>query len=499
MPISTAVDPSAVARVLGIKTNFIDTNVGGVVLLPQRIALIGQGATGSVYSTDKVRITSAAEAGATFGYGSPIHLSMLQLLPPNGDGVGSIPVTVYPLDDAGSGVAATGDITPTGGPATKAGAFRVVINGVQSAQFVIAVDDVVADVKASMIAAINGELNMPMVAADGTTKVDLTSKWKGTSANGLSIVIEGPTDTGFTFVTTQPSGGLVNPVVDDALAQVGNVWETMVLNCLDIQDSTALDTFDVFGEGRWGALVRKPLVVFTGHALASPTAITAITDLRKTDRTNVALANPGSVELPFVSAAGELARIAKVANNDPAWDYGRQAVPYIEPGPDGTQWTYPQRDQAVKGGASTIEVRDGEVNISDTVTMYHPDGEPNPPYRFVKDIVALQNIIFNVDLIFNTTTWDGAPLIPDDQPTVNRGAKKPKNARSELGVLSDNLGLLAIISEPTYSKANTLAEIDSQNPNRLNIVYPVKLGGNANIISIDLNFGFFFGTPTVVS
>ena len=47
MPISTAVDASAVARTVGIQTQFIDTNVGGVVLLPQHLAIIGQGATGS--------------------------------------------------------------------------------------------------------------------------------------------------------------------------------------------------------------------------------------------------------------------------------------------------------------------------------------------------------------------------------------------------------------------------------------------------------------------
>jgi phage tail sheath gpL-like len=477
MPISTAVDASAVARTLGIATNFINTNVGGVVLLPQRLAVVGQGASASVYATDKVQLSSASAVGATFGYGSPLHLAALQLLPVNGDGVGSIPVTFYPLEDDGSGVPSAGDITPTAGPATKAGAFSIVINGISSTQFVIAVGDDLATVVASITAAVNGVLDMPMIAVDGAgIVVDLTSKWAGLSANGLSIVVDGPTDTGFTFAVTQPTGGLVNPTIDAALTQFGNVWETMVLNCLDIQDDIALDAFDVFGTGRWGALTRKPLIVFTGHTLTTPNAITAITDLRKTDRTNVALPNPGSVNLPFVSAAGELARIIKVANNDPAWDYGRQPVPYIQPGADGVQWTYPERDQAVKGGASTIEVRDGVVSISDTVTMYHPDGESNPAYRFVKDIVALQNVIFNVDLIFNTT--EGWQSLKDSY--------------------SIRATSLAIISDPAYSKANTQAQIDTQNPNRLNIVYPVKVGGNANIISVDLNFGFFFGTATVI-
>ncbi len=498
MAISTAVPLGAVARGVGIKTQFVNTNVGGLINLPQRVALFGQGTSDAVYSLDKRQVTSALEAGTIYGFGSPIHLSVLQFLPANGDGLGSIPLTVYPLEDETGAAASAGDIALTGA-GTKAGALRVEINGIASAEFVVAVGDTAVELEPKIVAAVNGVLEMPMTAAPGTGSVDFTSKWQGTSANELNIVVTGANDTGVTFTVTQPVGGLVNPDITSALAQIGDVWETMVLNCLNVIDDTALDAFENFGEGRWGSLTRKPLVVFTGHGFDDPANIVAITDLRKTDRVNSFLPNPGSVNLPFVSAAGELTRIAVVANDNPARDYGRQVAKYIAPGADGEQWNYAQRDLAVKGGASTVEVRDGEVNVSDTVTAYHPDGDPNPAYRFVKDIVKLQNVIFNVDLIFNTAEWDGAPLIPDDQPTVNADAKKPKNAIAALSVLAENLGLAALISDVPYTKANLQSEIDSQNPNRLNTVFPVKVSGNVNINSIDLNFGFFFGTSAVIN
>lgn len=496
MAISTAVDASAVARVVGIQTKFINTNVGGVVFLPQRAVVIGQGASATAYPTTKFQVSSAAEAGARYGFGSPIHLACEQLLPANGDGVRSVPVTVYPLVDDGAGVAAVGDITPTG-TVTKAGTFRVVLSGMESAQFTVAVGDNVAAVVAKIIAAVNGTLRMPMVASDGTTKATLTAKWKGASGNDLVVQLSGPNDTGLTFATTQPTSGAANPDVQDALDQVGNVWETMVLNCMNIEDSTALNAFETFGEGRWGALTRKPLLVFTGHTYETPAEILAITDTRKSDRVNVALANPGSVTLPFVSAAGQLARIVLTANNNPARDYARGVAKYVEPGADGVQWNYVQRDQAVKGGAATVEVRDGEVNISDVVTMYHPDGDPLPAYRYVCDVVKVMNIIFNLDLQFNTAAWDGAPLIPDNQPTVNPDAKKPKDARAVMSALAYNLGLNALISDIEYTQDNLQAEINDQNPKRLDAVFPVKLSGNANIISVDLNFGFYFGSSAV--
>jgi len=498
MAISSAVDASAVARVVGIKTIFKDLRAGGVLFLPQRVAVVGQGSTASTYATAKQQVTSATQAATLYGFGSPVHLAVLQLLPTNGDGVGTIPVTVYPLEDDASGVAAAGDITPSG-TVTTSGAYVVKINNISSEQFVIAEGASVAAMCASITTAINATLEIPVVAADDTTKVDITAKWKGTSSNDLVIEVIGPTDAGVSFAFTQPEGGLVNPDVDIALNQVGNVWETMVLNCMDVADTDSLDKYSVFGEGRWGALVRKPLITFTGNTAATVSGATAVSDARKTDRVNAQLVAPGSNDLPLMTAARQLSRIVKVANNNPPQDYGSQDATGLTPGTDGEQWTYIQRDEAIKKGSSSIVVKDGVVNIADVVTFYHPSGDPIPAYRYVVDIVKLQNIIFNLDLIFATPEWDGAPLIPNDQPTVNRLAKKPKTAVAAIAALLDSLGLNAIISDPKTAKANTVAQISSTNPKRLDVSVTVQLSGNSNIISVDLNFGFFFGTATVVA
>ncbi|MAL49661.1 MAG: phage tail protein [Methylophaga sp.] len=498
MAISSAVDVSAVARVVGIKTQFKDLRGGGILFLPQRIAVVGQGNSAAVYDTTKTQVTSATQAADLYGFGSPIHLALRQLFPVNGDGVGTIPVTVYPLEDDVSGVAAAGDITPAGSQ-TEAAAYRIRINNIDSEDFVIEVGDTVADITAKITSAINAVLEMPVDAVDNTTNVGITAKWAGESGNDIFVEVIGSTTAGTTFAVTQPTGGLVNPDVQPALDQVGNVWETMVLNCLNTADSTALDAYQTFGEGRWGALVRKPLVVFTGDTSTTVNDAIAVPDARKTDRVNAQLVAPASKDLPVVVAARQLARIAPVANNNPPQDYGSQDATGLTPGPDGDQWDYAQRDQAVKGGSSTIEVKDGVVNISDVVTFYHPTGDPIPAYRFVVDIVKVQNIIFNLDLIFATKEWDGAPLIPDDQPTVNRSAKKPKAAVAAVAAMLDSLGLNAIISAPETAKANTVAGINDQNPKRLDVSTTVQLSGNTNIISVDLNFGFFFGAQTVVA
>jgi len=502
MAISTAVDLSAVARVVGIKTEFKDLRTGGALTLPQRIALVGQGNSAAVYDTTKRQVTSAQDAAVLYGFGSPIHLSCLQLLPINGDGVGSVPVTVYPLEDAGGAVTSAGDITPAG-TQTEAASYQVSVNNILSQTFTISAGDTVSDIVTAMAAAINGELNMPVIAEDATpgtsTEVGITAKWGGASGDSITMEIIGSTTAGTTFAITQPTGGAANPDVQDALDQVGNVWETMFLNCMEVSDQTTLDTFSAFGEGRWGSLVRKPMISFVGSTIADVTSAIAIADGRGTDRVNSQLVAPGSKDLPFVVAARQLARIAVLANNNPPHDYGSQLCQGLTPGTDGEQWTYPERDQAVKAGSSTIEVRDNIVTISDVVTMYHPQGDPLPAYRYVVDIVKLQNIIFNYDVAFANAEWDGAPLIPDDQPTNNPSAKKPKTAIATAASITDGLALGAIISDPAFTKANTVAAINESNPKRLDLATTVKLSGNANIISVDINFGFFFGTAPVVA
>jgi phage tail sheath gpL-like len=587
------IDASAVARVLGIATEFKDLRTGSILNLPQRIAVFAQGSTDVVFSTTKWPAPSAAAAGARFGYGSQIHNILRELMPENGDGVGTVPVTVYPLADHGSGIAAAGKIVPSG-TATKTASYRARIAGYLGEAFTIVAGAITGAALTNACRAIGDSIvavpNMPVkmtytygvvtggnftgtgngtltvlsvtgnprpgvykltvntVVANGgvwtltdpdgkvisttvtqtpgvgqatvinvgglqftitdsttdfglgasfditvpATEVNLTCKWKGPTGNKIITELIGES-LGAVFTITQLTGGLNNPSVAAALLQVGNVWETMGLNALGIEDTVALDAFATFGEGRWNELVRKPLVMFVGNNEKTVALATAVCSLRRDDRTNAQLVGVGSVNLPSVVAARQLARIAKLANNTPPHDYGSQRATGLLPGLESDQWDYANRDQAVKLGSSTIEVKDSVINISDVVTFYRPDGDPNPAYRFVVDIVKLQNCLFNFDIKFATPEWDGAPLIPDADVTTEPTAKKPKMAKAVIAGVVDNLGLAAIISDPKSAKKTISAVINSQNPKRLDWEVTVQLSGNTNIKSATLKFGFFFG------
>ncbi len=592
------IDQSAVARVTGVETTFEDLRDGSILLLPQRIAVFAQGSTISSFALDKVQVTSSGEVGALYGFGSPVHLAARELFPDNGDGVGTVPVTIYPLADSGSGVVATGDVAPTG-TQTEAAAYRARVNGILGSEFTIPVGAIdVSAVCAQIGDSVNAILHMPVTvvqeygtvtgtpdggnAGDGTvtvlsvtgspipgnylltcntavseggvftftdpngtvisttvtmtpasggttviglaglqftitdgaadfevadffviaapsTAVNLPAKWKGESGNDVVVDIVGDTTLGTTFSITAHAAGAVNPTLDDALLLVGNTWETLGLNGLNGEDTTALNTLQTFGDGRWGELVRKPMVFVRGNTDAVVGTATTIPAARTTDKINAQLVAPGSVNLPIVVAARQLARIAKLANNNPPHDYGSQRATGLLPGAENVQWDYADRDVAVKAGSSTVEIKDGVVNISDVVTHYAPVAEPVPGYRFVVDIVKLQNIIFNLDLIFATAEWDGAPLLADGDPTTNATAKKPYMAKAAVNAMLDSLGLAAIISNPAAAKKVTTANINQNNPKRLDVTVTVQLSGNTNIKGIALGFGFLFGSAAIVA
>lgn len=491
MAISTAVDASAKARALGIKTTFKDLRGGTIVNLPQQIAVVAQGATLAAYATTPLVVTSRKQAGDVYGYGSPIERIVAQLFPANGDGVGILPVTVYPLEDDGAGVVADGSFDAVG-TATEAGTVVVSVGGV-SANVAIP-DTTAADAALGLVkTAIDAVLEMSVITGVvAAGELPVTAKWDGASGNEISLVVTG-TVAGLTFSITAMASGATNPDVDDATAQFGDNWESIVVSGMDYADTVTLGKFAVFGEGRWGALVKKPLVVLTGFTELLVATGSAITNARKTDRVNAYAVAPGSVELPWAIAAREAARIAVLGSNNPPHDYAHQSLAPLVPGADAVQWDYINRNLAVDSGLSTSEVVNGVLVMSDTVTMYHPDGEEPPAYAYVVDVVKLQNIMFNLDLVFGAVEWKGAPLISDDTPTSNPAAKKPKDAKAVVARMIDALAMAAIISDPETAKASIQADISATNPKRLDVAFTVQLSGNTNIISVDLNFGFFFG------
>lgn len=488
-----SVSASAISRVTGVAVQYKNFNAGAASMLPQRLAVIGVGNSDVAYTESKYECEgSASEIGELYGYGSPLHLAALQLFPVSGKGA-SFPVTFYPLKAASGATAASGSIAVTG-TATAAGSMSVVIGG-QKATVAVSKADTAHAVAVKIKDAIDGIVEMPVstgtIASEGTS-VALTSKALGTVGNMIKVYVD-DAPAGLTFEVTQLANGTLDPSVSGALEKIGEIWETVVLSCFDYSDSDRLDVYKTWGDGRWDDLCKKPVLVFHGCTDTYATR-TAVTDERPNDSINALVVSVGSVELPYVIAAKAMVNdIMTTADSNPAQNYKGQ-LDGLKAGDDSVQESYTTRNMSVGKGSST-NIKSGSVaELCDIVTMYHPTTEGKyPSKRYVVDIMKLMNIVYNCRLIMESDDLKGAPLVNDDTVTSNATAVQPKMVKAMFLKLAYSLADKAIIQDVDFTKDGLNVEIDSENPKRLNVRFPVKLSGNVEVSSTDVYFGFYLG------
>lgn len=485
-----SVSASAISRVTGVSVKFKNFNTGNVQMLPQRLAVIGVGNKGVAYTTEKYECEgNASEIGDKYGYGSPLYLAALQLFPLVGKGAG-FPVTFFPLAEASDAVQAAGKIEITG-TANEAGSARIVIGG-QKATIAISAGDSKTEISAKIKDAIDGVIAMPVSTAIESDVVNLTSKASGEVGNLIKTRVECAVD-GLTFTVTQLTGGLKDPDVQPALDKIGEIWETAIVPCFDYKDTDRLDKFFLYGKGRWEDLEKKPLLCYWG-CTDNYAARTAVTDARADDFINALVPSVGSAELPYAIAAKAMVNdILTVANDNPAQGY-KGKLEGLEAGDDSVQENYNTRNMSIGKGAST-NIKSGEIaELNDVVTMYHPASEGKyPSRRYVVDMIKLMNIIYNVRLIMEADELKGAPLVEDSTVTSNKSAIQPKSVKTWFLNLAKSLADKAIIQDLETTKNGLEVSIDSENPKRLNVSFPVKLSGNVEVTSTDILFGFYVG------
>lgn len=495
MATSTAFPADRVARGLAIKTSYDQPEAGEAKGRPVSIFVYGIPAASVSVASTPYEFVSLADTATKYGYKSTIYQMCKMLKPLYGIGVGSIPITIFPLAVTTGGQAA-GDITPTG-TVTSSQTYYIKVNNQLSLPITMTGATgaaTVADFCDLAVAALNGVVDMPGTATDGTTTVDFEVGYETGAGDFVYLEVVSPTDAELTFSYTQPTGGSGSVDISTVWSVFNDNWYSHVVNGADdATGSTILDSADTFGELRWGSTVHKPFKHYTGSNEATAATIRAITDARTDDRTNSIKWTPGSNDAPWVIAARMIGVQAPVQQADPAQDPQLRRCDFLTAGPDASQLDSDARDLAVKDGLSTVEIVDEKVYISDSVMCYHPAGEDPPAYRYDVDIEKECAMIYNINAIFTNSDDAGNPLIPDVQATTNANARKPSYFKQKLDALFDAAALSGIISDPEYAKENTTVSISSTNPKRQDVIAVYKLSGNLSVISVDNVFSFYLG------
>ena len=503
---SDAVGLERISRIVGykiVKGDFSQVTPN----LPQRIAILGEANTANQGTLDLApkEITSAQQAGELYGFGSPIYSIMRILRPLSGGGLGGIPTFVYPQAVAAGAVAKAMTITPSG-VATGNGTHTIKIAGRGGVDGVfydinIVKDDNTALITAKIEDAINAVLGAPVDAISTDYEATLTTKWKGLTANDLTVTVDtNDIALGITYVVNATAAGSATPSVQAALDLFGSNWNTIVVNSYGAVPSimNTLEDFNGIPDpnnptGRYAGIIMKPFIALTGSNIADPSSLT---DARKLDVTIAICPAPLSPGFPFEAAANMTFLFAPQAQNSPHLDVAGQSYPDMPIPTDeviGVQSEYNDRDAIVKKGSSTVDLIALKYQVQDFVTTYHPDGETPPQFRYARNLNLDFNVRFGYFLLEQINVVDRAIADNDDTVTASN-VIKPKMWKQILDKYAIDLSTRALIVQPAFMQDSITVVISTTNPDRLETFFRYKRSGFARIASTNAEAGFNFGT-----
>lgn len=504
MSISNAVLDSQISRVVGYQLttgNFQEVTPN----LPQRIAVLGEANEDNQADLDTTpfEITSSQEAGQRYGYGSPIHMMSRILLPVNGGGVSGIPVIVYPQAKAPGATAKIIEIA-TSGSATDNGVHTIKIAGRSGldGEFYdinIIAGDGPAEINDKISDAVNNILGSPVVSTNDDYTVNLTSKWKGLTANDITVEIDdNDNDLGISYTITSTQSGAATPSISDSLNSFGSNWNTIVVNGYGTVSSimTALEQFNGRPDktnptGRFVGIVMKPFIAITGSTIEDPSNIT---DTRLNDLTIAIAPAPLSKGLPLEAAANMAVLFALVSQNTPHLDVAGKAYPDMPtPNSIGSMADYASRNAFLKKGCSTVDLVTGQYIVQDFVTTYHKLGETPPQFRYCRNIMVDLNVRFGYYLLEQINVVDHAIASNDDTVSVSN-IIKPKQWIQILNSYAIDLGKRALIVDVPFMQDSIRVGLSTNNPDRLESFFKYKRSGFTRVNATTAEAGFNFGT-----
>lgn len=230
----------------------LDNSMAGTYQQTYRALLVGHSLTGTDANLPKL-VTSEGAMLALAGEGSMLA-GMYRAYRKNDT---FTEVWALPIAEDAAGVKATGTIT-VAGPALENGVLSIYIAG-SLASVNVATGDAAAAIAAEITTVVNADNTLPVTASVSAETVTLTAKWKGLTGNDIDLKLNylgetggEQTPTGVSLTFGAMSGGLLNPGIEDALANLGD--DEFDYIALGFNDTASLNVFQEFMNetaGRW--------------------------------------------------------------------------------------------------------------------------------------------------------------------------------------------------------------------------------------------------------
>jgi phage tail sheath gpL-like len=481
----------------------VDPSQAGFPTIRQAALLEGYMlATGTAPADIPVAVGSLAEARQLFGAGSQLDAMFEKFFLRNF----AAEVWAMPITPPGSGVAATTTMTVSTAP-TAAGTIYPYVNGRRVAVG-IAADDTTNEVALSIAAAISADPSMNVIAAvaSGADVVTLTCKWKGIDGNGIDVRVNNggtlagetmPAGLGITVANAgKMTGGTGVPDLSAAIANLGD--EPFEYVALAHNDSTTLTTFETeYGfsdSGRWGWLRQ-----LYGHVITAYKglygAILSYGPNNNSPVVSILGVEAYSPTPVWEWAASYAANAARALLNDPARPLQTLPLSGCMPAPKHHRFTAAERNALATVGIAVQAVNgDGVPSIQREVTTYQRNlyGQGDDAYELVTTLGTLAKLFRNQRQ--RITSKYPRHKLANDGTRFGPGQAivTPKTVKAELVAQYREDEFNGLVEDGTNFKKNLIVERDSNNPNRLNVLYPPDLINQLRIFAVVAQFRLQF-------
>jgi len=441
------------------------------------------------YDLTPTNMNSQTNASALFGPGSQIARMYRQWRANNSFGE----VWVLPLADDPAAAAATGTIV-FAGTATTTGTFFLMVGGVEI-PVIIANAMTAAQAATAAAAAINANKDLPVTAAAVTATVTITAKNRGLAGNSIDLrtnyfgLQSGEVDVpGLLYTVTAMAGGTTNPSVGLAAGLAGLPpyrWGYVATpygtdtNSLNAQRDWMSDTV-----GQWAWLSMQYGHVFTAQMNSLGTLQT--NGAARNDQHLSIMGIYDSPTPPEEWAAQIAAAVQQRLDADPGANLDGIALPGVLAPRGINQFHLSDQNTLLWNGISTFKVVAGQVSVQKLITTYQLNQfgsaddsflEPETLYRVA---YALSDLKADLE-----TNFAGARLAPDGTrfgPNVKVVTPKLATARAVTRYSAmEDAGI--VVNTAGFAKAVS-AEIDANNPRRLDMLWPGVIIHDLDIIAI---------------
>jgi phage tail sheath gpL-like len=477
----------------------VDPSKAGIWTIHQPSLLVGiMTAEGVALPDVAIPVGSQAQADKQFGEGSHLSNMFAAFFANNfANEVWGLPVA-----EPTGGTAATGTITPViDASGHEAGTISLYIAG-HNVPVNIGASDDLTTINAAITAAINADFSLPVSAVTSPTEVSLTCNWLGTSGNDITMSDsyygrmgseELPTGITMTYSSSgMLTGGAGSPVFTTAISNLGEKnYEYVALPFTDSTSLLAWETEYGFTDtGRWGWMRQLFGHLFSAKRGDYPTLVT-FGESRNSGVTSIMAVELAAPSPVYEWVAAYTAKAQRALINDPARPLQTLELTSILPAPLHQRFNRPELNTLALSGIATQETDPNNLPmILRETTTYQLNlyGQPDDAYELVTTLATLARLLRNQKQAI--TSAFPRHKLADDGTRFGPGQAivTPSLIKAEL-VSEYRLDMYnGLVENIAAFKANLLVERDTNDPNRVNVLYPPDLINQLRVFAVLAQF-----------